>query len=109
MYADKIRCIHNLVQRECLAFKRHAAIRMRQRNIFAIEVEEVLITGEIIEDYSKSKPLPCHLVLGYTKTNRPLHVVVGIDSTDEMIWAITVYEPNLSEWKKEFKERRNKV
>ncbi len=107
-YTNEIGHIRSLIQRQRLAFKRHAAIRMRQRNILALEVEEALTTGEIIEDYSESEPLPSYLVLGYTETNRPVHIVVGVDSEDEMVWVITVYEPNLSEWEKEFKQRRNK-
>jgi hypothetical protein len=98
--------IRTLVKRKRIAFKRHAAIRMRQRNTSAVEVEQALAAGAIIEDYSKSQPLPCYLILGYTKANRPLHVVAGVDSEDEMVWVITVYEPNIVEWEEGFTQRR---
>ena len=47
-YANEMERIQSFIQRGRLAFKRHAAIRMRQRNILAVEVEEALMTGEII-------------------------------------------------------------
>jgi hypothetical protein len=79
---------------------------MRQRNIFVSEVEEALSTGKIIEDYSKSQPLPSYLILGHTKKGRPLHAVVAIDAEDKMIWTITVYQPNDLEWNEDFTERK---
>ncbi|MBI5207980.1 MAG: DUF4258 domain-containing protein [Candidatus Firestonebacteria bacterium] len=82
---------------------------MHQRNISTLEVEEALLTAEIIEDYSEKQTLPNYLVLGYTKTNVPLHIVVIIDLADEMIWVITVYKPTLLEWEEEFRKRRNKL
>ncbi len=105
-YTNEGEHVRSLVQMGHLAFKRHAAIRMRQRNISTVEVEEALIAGEIIEDYSESEPLPGYLVLGYTKANRPIHIVMGVDPEDEMVWAITVYEPNPSKWEAGFKQRR---
>ena len=106
--SEKIQFIQRLVQRERLAFKRHVAIRMYQRNLFAEEIEQALISGKIIEDYSETEPLPSYLVLGYTKAKRPIHIVVGVDSEDEMVWAITAYEPKLLQWEKGFKKRRKK-
>jgi hypothetical protein len=101
--------IRSLVLRKRLAFKRHAAIRMRQRSIFVHEVEEALIDGKIIEDYSRTQPLPSYLILGHTRSGRPIHVVVGIDLEDEMIWAITVYEPSRLEWNEGLIERKKKT
>ncbi len=98
--------LRSLVRKERLAYKRHAALRMRQRYITAKDVEEALITGEIIEDYSLSKPLPYYLILGYTTANRPIHIVLAVDVADEMVWVITVYKPSLSEWEEGFKRRK---
>jgi hypothetical protein len=75
----------------------------------AKEVEEALLNGVVIEDYSDTEPLPSYLVLGYTKAKRPLHTVVGIDSAEQMIWAITVYEPNPGEWEEGFSLRRGGI
>jgi len=49
-----------------------------------------------------------YLVLGNTSKNRYLHIVVAIDVNNFMLWIITVYEPNLSEWEIGFKKRRRK-
>ena len=83
------------------------ALRMYQRNIRVNEVEEALLSGEIIEDYSESEPLPTYLILGYTKKKKALHIVVGIDTINEMIWAITTYEPSFREGEEGFKKRRS--
>jgi len=81
---------------------------MHQRDISAIEIEEALISGEIIEDYSGSQPLPSYVILGYTNLKRPIHIVAGIDYEEEMVWTITAYEPNLLQWEKGYKKRRGR-
>jgi hypothetical protein len=49
------------------------------------------------------------LVVGYTKKRRAIHAMVIIDEEDKkegIIWIITVYEPDISEWKEGFEKRR---
>jgi len=79
---------------------------MHQRGIFADEVKEALLSGEIVEDYPRDRPLPSYLVLGYTTKRRPLHIVVAVDPEEAILWVITVYEPKPEEWEEGFKKRR---
>ena len=102
----EIHSIRKLLSHGRLAFKRHAAIRMRERRISVVAVEEALSTGKIIEDYSASDPLPCCLILGHTVAGTPIHVVLAVDYEDEMLWAITVYVPSISEWEDNFTRRK---
>jgi hypothetical protein len=37
---------------------------------------------------------------------KPIHGVVAIDEEEPMLWVITVYEPDLSEWEEGFEKRR---
>jgi len=102
----EIQRIYELVRQGRLAFKRHAAIRMRERRVSVVDVEEALLTGKVIEDYSESDPLPCCLILGHTSAGTPIHVVLAVDDEDEMLWAITVYVPSLLEWEDNFTKRK---
>jgi hypothetical protein len=76
-------------------FSDHAVKRMIKRNIERIEIEEAVITGEIIEEYPDDKYSPSCLIYGRTKSNRHLHVQVSIPPT---VVIITAYEPDESEW-----------
>jgi len=67
-----------------------------------------LINGKIIENYPEDRPLPSHLVLGYTIKQRPIHAVIAIDIEESMLWIITVYQPELDEWEDGFEKRKVK-
>ena len=96
-----------LAAHDRIAFKRHAIIRMQQRGIKADDVKTMLLVAEIVEEYVQDYPLPSVLLLGITQTQRPLHAVVAIDSTDDgMLWVITVYEPDQINWSSDLKTRR---
>jgi len=98
--------IRELAFKDKLAFKKHTVLRMRQRKITADEVKEALQVCKIIEYYPEDRPLPSGLVLGYTENKKAVHAVVAADEIEEMLWVITVYEPNILEWEEGFKKRR---
>ena len=78
--------------------------KLRQRKIEAQEIEQVISTGEIIEDYpADPRGLSC-LILGYTRKDRPLHIVCG--KVQEELLIITAYEPSPEEWEPDWKTRR---
>ena len=54
--------IKQLAERDRIAFKKHAVLRMHQRKNLADEVKYALINGETIEKYPKDRPLPSQLV-----------------------------------------------
>jgi len=53
--------------------------------------------GEIIEDYPEDKYGPSCLILGLTKTGRPLHIQCSYPSRP-LIKVITLYEPDPDLW-----------
>ncbi|HUT55482.1 MAG TPA: DUF4258 domain-containing protein [bacterium] len=73
----------------------HAVKRMIKRSIEDHEVEQAVLTGEIIEEYPRDKYSPSCLVFGTTDKGRPLHVQV---SFPPQVVIITVYEPDQDEW-----------
>lgn len=82
----------------------HILMRFQQRNISYEEIKEVILNGEIIEEYPDDYPYPSCLILGMTIKNRVIHVVVGI--SDTKLWLITAYIPNVDQWDADFKKRR---
>lgn len=87
-------------------FTFHAIERCIGRDISPEEVKEVVLSGEVIEDYPKDKYGPSCLVYGKTQEGRILHVQCSIDP----VWIITAYDPTLKpdEWDNSFKKRRMK-
>lgn len=82
----------------------HASDRAVKRLIRSSEIEQAVLSGIVIEDYPNDKYGPSCLILGYTDNQRPLHIQV---SYPENIKVITVYEPSVNEWHKDFKTRKN--
>ena len=101
-----ITTIRSFAADDKIALKRHTILRMRQRKIAADEIKEALLNGTLIEEYPADRPLPSGLVLGYTGKGKTIHAVVAVDEDEPMLWVITVYEPNPTEWEEGFEKRR---
>jgi len=78
--------------------------KIRQRKIEISELEEAILSGEIIENYPTDPRGPSCLILGYTQKDRPLHIVCAIMEPELLV--ITAYEPGLEEWESDWKTRR---
>jgi hypothetical protein len=66
--------------RDEFEFSRHAVDQTLRRDITVSEIREAISIGEVIEDYPNDKYGPSCLILGYTRTNRPLHLHVSYPS-----------------------------
>lgn len=89
--------IRQQLQDGSFEFTRHAFKRAIERNISEQELREIGETVEIIEDYPDDKYSPSSLLLGFTQSDRALHIQVSrIESDTTKI--ITLYEPNQNEW-----------
>ncbi|MEK7728967.1 MAG: DUF4258 domain-containing protein [candidate division KSB1 bacterium] len=78
-------------------FSKHATDQSLLREIAVEEIREAIDDSEVIEDYPNDKYGPSCLILGFTETNRPLHIQCSHPSRP-LIKIITVYEPNPAEW-----------
>ena len=89
-----------------IEWQRHAFEKMMERNISRDIVKEVLLSGEIIEDYPNDKPYPAALLLGRVK-GEPFHVVAALDSENDRCFVITAYKPDLRHFEPDYKTRRS--
>lgn len=88
-----------------LRFSRHAFERMFQREISPETVARIIGKGKVIADYPDDKPYPSTLLLEFHE-NRPVHVVVALDSTPGDCHVVTVYRPDPELWDESFENRR---
>jgi hypothetical protein len=85
-------------------FSQHATDQTIIRHIRVQEVREAIEESEVIEDYPNDKYGPSCLILGFTKSKRPLHIQCSYPSRP-LVKIITLYEPAPLRWI-HFKTRR---
>jgi hypothetical protein len=78
---------------------------MIKRSISRIEIEEAVLFGEIIEEYSNDQYSPSCLLYGTSKTGRHLHVQLSFPPE---VVVITAYDPDETEWV-DYRVRRTKA
>ncbi|MBC8458081.1 MAG: DUF4258 domain-containing protein [Deltaproteobacteria bacterium] len=79
--------------------------KVRLRKIEAEEIERAISNGTIIEAYPDDPRGTSCLVLGFSRWNKPLHVICGRLEEDEIL-IITAYEPDPEEWEGDWKTRK---
>ncbi|MBS1253679.1 MAG: hypothetical protein MAG451_02732 [Anaerolineales bacterium] len=85
----------------------HAVIELVAEELTRQEIEEALEACDVIEDYpTLHRPLPDCLVLGYLDDDHPVHVVVAIDTDQDRILIVTVYQPSEQEWEDDWRTRK---
>ena len=76
---------------------RHATNQSIIRHITMQEVREAIEACEMLEDYPEDKYGPSCLMLGFTKSKRPLHIQCSFPSRP-LVKIITLYEPDPLQW-----------
>lgn len=99
----KIEFIKEAVSKGSYRYTIHGAKQRIARRIKRKEIEEAVGIGEVIEDYPKHHYGPACLVLGKTEKGKALHILCSLQ---EVVDIITVYEPDLEEWKEDLKTKR---
>jgi len=102
MDIDKVR---KAVRADRYEWRLHALIRLAERNVKQTAVIQVILEGEIIEEYPEDAPCPSCLIFNMIK-KKPYHVVVAFDEAAEKVYIITVYEPGLDKFEADYKTRR---
>jgi hypothetical protein len=77
-----------------------------ERMISTSEVRQVVVKGEVIEDYPEDPRGRSCLILGSGDENRPIHVVCA--PKEEFLAIITAYIPDPAEWSGDLKKRIEK-
>jgi len=83
----------------------HAHRERQEEQITTAEIEQALLTGDIIEKYSKDERGESCLVAAKVG-NKPLHVVCG--KRGKKLLVVTVYRPKPPTWKN-YKQRTKKL
>jgi len=90
--------IREKIKERLYEFSKHAVDQSIIRDISVAELEEAIANrSEVIEDYPEDKYGPSCLILGYTKSGRPLHVQCSYPSRPH-IKIITLYQPDPDLW-----------
>ncbi|MDH4303960.1 MAG: DUF4258 domain-containing protein [Nitrospira sp.] len=89
-----------------LLFLPHAIRQMSrpERMITPQEVERVVMTGELVEDYPHDSRGHSCLLLGFGDIGRAVHVVCS-PKTDYLA-VITAYLPDTNQWLPDYRRRR---
>ena len=95
--------IRGFIERDQFLVSKHARIRMFQRNVSTDEIKDVVLNGDIIEEYLTDKPCPSVLILGFSGGS-PYHVVIA--QCEDHVRIITVYKPETDKWI-DYRVRRN--
>ncbi len=87
--------IRKFISADRFIISNHARIRMFQRNVTTDHIKEILMNGEIIEEYPNDYPCPSVLILGFIK-EVPFHIVTAL--CKDHLRIITVYQPDKQRW-----------
>ncbi len=89
-----------------LLFLPHAIRQMSrpERMVTPQEVEKVVMTGELVEDYPDDSRGHSCLLLGFGDTGRAIHVVCSPKA--EYLAVITAYLPDTDQWSADYRRRR---
>jgi hypothetical protein len=89
-----------------LLFLPHAIRQMSrpERMITPQEVERVVMTGELVEDYPHDSRGHSCLLLGFGDTGRAVHVVCSPKA--DYLAVITAYLPDTDQWSPDYRRRR---
>ena len=98
--------LKNAIDKGQYLWRKHALTRLAERGINQEEALEVIQEGEVIENYPDDSPYPSCLIFKKVY-ERPIHVVVALDSEESFAYIITVYEPSPEEFESDFRTRRN--
>ena len=104
LYMIEISSIRQYYSEDAVIITLHAAEKLRERGIKAKEIRTAVSNGEIIEQYPGDFPYASCLILGYTSSKKPLHIVMSDEGTASRI--ITAYYPDEKRWSADYKTRK---
>lgn len=93
----KIEWISRCVKTGDYYFSKHGDEERKNDNLEILEIEEVLLTGRILEYYPNTGRGDSLLLAGFTENGKPLHIVCGKRGNSLVI--VTVYIPKPPKFK----------
>lgn len=98
--------LRELCNNRAIKWTTHVIARLQERHIDPSDIKNCIATGHIIEQYPNDYPYPSCLVLGNAKSDKALHVVIGVGEGN--LWLITAYYPNPAKWNDDFSIRKER-
>ena len=92
-----IEWIKNCVENNEYLFTMHGDQERMNDNLTISDVEEAILSGRILENYPEDKRGESCLVVGFSNSGIPVHIVCG-ERDDKMV-IITVYIPKPPKFK----------
>ncbi len=86
-------------------YSRHGDRERQNDSLTLVEVEQAILSGRVLEQYSDSGRGESCLVAGFADNGKPVHVVCGCQS-DWMV-VVTVYIPTPPKFKTPFERGGN--
>lgn len=93
----EITWIRERVRKNEYHFSKHGDQERQNDNLTIAEVEEALLAGRILEQYGDTGRGESCLVVGFTETGKPVHIVCGIRG--DWLVIVTVYIPRPPKFK----------
>ena len=87
--------IRKLAQEDKIIIPKHANARMVERDVLPDDIVNLILNGEIIEEYPDDFPCPSVLIFGFVP-GRPCHIVVA--KCLDYLRIVTVYIPDEDDW-----------
>jgi len=78
-------------------YSRHGDIERQNDNLSVLDVAEAMLTGRVLEEYKDIGRGESCLIVGFTNSGKPVHVVCGLNENSLVI--ITVYIPGPPKFK----------
>lgn len=101
-----IETLKGYFQKDTIFITQHAKNRCRERNIKQKDLQNCVMTGEIIEQYPDDFPFPSCLVFGYAADNRIMHAVISNEGESGRV--ITAYIPDTNTFENDLKTRKER-
>lgn len=103
--ADVLKLVRQAAQKKIL-FLPHAVSQMSHpdRMISTMEVREVVMGGQVVEDYPSDPRGQSCLLGGDTSENR--HIPVVCSPKEDYLAIVTAYVPSEEDWERGFRRRR---
>jgi hypothetical protein len=101
-----IKWIKECVRNNAYFLSGHADEERMDDNLTIPEIEEALLSGRILEDYPDDRRGESCLVVGFTNSGIPIHVVCG--EREDGFVIITIYIPSPPKFKTPYQRGRRK-
>ena len=93
----RLKWIKNCIKRNKYYFSGHGDSERKNEDLMIVEIEEAILSGQVIEQYPDTGRGQSCLIVGFTKKGKPIHMICGKRGDSCVI--ITVYVPKPPKFK----------